>query len=82
MIFQFHLTFTIIYGFQSLVEVLIKFTQIASGNLTYLWKITIFNGYISTISMAIFHSYVTNYQRVVPEPKDIHPPLGSGRLER
>ena len=36
---------------------------ITSGKLTYLWKITMFHGR-STISMVMFDSYVSHYQRV------------------
>ena len=38
--------------------------KIPSRNLTYLWKIRFFHGKKSTISMAIFHSNVSHYQRV------------------
>ena len=34
------------------------------------WKLPFFMGK-NTISMAIFHSYVENYQRVVPAPKNL-----------
>jgi hypothetical protein len=51
-----------------------KNSAIPSGKLTKLWKITVFNGYCkSTISMAIFNSFLYVYQRVSYQSPAIAP---------
>ena len=47
-----------------------KMHHVPSGNVTYLWKDPPFFMGKLTISMAIFHSYVTHYQRVLASVRD------------
>ena len=50
------------------------FRHIPSGNLTWLWKDPPFSMSKSAISMAIFHGYVSHYQRVNPIQRIIKDP--------